>query len=197
MTVAGSLHRLIQYPKILELVKQLATNYDIFFIQELQATSKNVPTVRDYTKRAGLQFFPGMGSDKTPNQTGSKPDKHIFTKLVNGATGTMANTTATMLTLAMNFFEDIYKQANYIEKTDLEAFIGPLNKSITPPESAELHRPFTVNELFIALKSSHRATSTGPDGIQYQILSHSWNEIGPISTTLGRQGCAYPVDPWI
>lgn len=52
------------------MVTQLATKYDIFFIQEFQAVKPTIEAVEDYAHRAGLQFYTGTGTAHKPNKTG-------------------------------------------------------------------------------------------------------------------------------
>ncbi|GEQ69310.1 hypothetical protein JCM33374_g2981 [Metschnikowia sp. JCM 33374] len=133
-------------------------------------------SAEEFSRKAYKTFFRGM-----------KPEKHIFTKLINGAKGKSADDTADMLALAKEYYEDLYKQADHIDNGELEAFMEPLRQSISPQEQTELDRPFTANELLSALKSSNRGTAPGPDGLHYHVLRHYWKEISPILTRTANE----------
>lgn len=60
----------IQKTRALHLVAHLASNYDVFFIQEFPAHKINLEAISDYAVRAGMTFHSSPTGNRIHNQTG-------------------------------------------------------------------------------------------------------------------------------
>ncbi|KAF8002600.1 hypothetical protein HF325_003565 [Metschnikowia pulcherrima] len=60
----------IQRTKQLSIVARLAAEYDVFFIQEFEATKKRTEAMEDFARRAGRRFFTSPSRNGKVNLTG-------------------------------------------------------------------------------------------------------------------------------
>ncbi len=60
----------IQRTKQLSIVARIAAEYDVFFIQEFEATKKRTEAMEDFARRAGRRFFTSPSRNGKVNLTG-------------------------------------------------------------------------------------------------------------------------------
>ncbi|KAF7998742.1 hypothetical protein HF325_006807 [Metschnikowia pulcherrima] len=117
----------------------------------------------------------------------SKKEKTIFTVLRNGINQTSAHETSDIIALATDYYKDLFKVETPAEESDINTFLYPMGSRINESERNALDVPFTMDELLKALKTADMATAPGPDGIQFPVLLHYWEDIGPIMTRTANE----------
>ncbi|GEQ71431.1 hypothetical protein JCM33374_g5114 [Metschnikowia sp. JCM 33374] len=115
-------------------------------------------------------------------QTKKKTEQTIFTALVDGEKGITAKSTNDMLDLATEYYQELYSSSNQTRHQYLLKLLEPMTNQLSRVERDTLDKPFELEELGDALQSTDTSSAPGPDGIQFSVLQHYWDDIGPILT---------------
>ncbi|KAM9923827.1 hypothetical protein OXX80_011410, partial [Metschnikowia pulcherrima] len=106
----------------------------------------------------------------------------VFTYLSNASSAQEADSTLGMLTLATDYYRELYQKPPDVSEQAIHDFLDPVRSRLSAAERVELDTPFVADELYSALRTANMATSPGPDGIQFPVLESYWDKIGPILT---------------
>lgn len=125
----------------------------------------------EYQDQATKAFFQHKRQDPT-----------IYQKVTNAATGTEADDTLGMLEVATEYYRDLYKAPPQVPDSDLQQYLSPVTSQLNDFERATLNRPFTKEELLIAVKGMEKSAAPGADGVQLPVIEYLWESLGPILT---------------
>lgn len=125
----------------------------------------------DYCEEALKTFFQTKRLEPT-----------VFETLSDERINKLVDTTLGIINLATDYYLELYSTPPSTPVSKIRAFVSTLSRKLSIEELLHLDRPFEVKELFRALQSTDKSTAPGPDGIQFPVLEHYWNELGPILT---------------
>ncbi|SGZ49794.1 CIC11C00000003426 [Sungouiella intermedia] len=112
----------------------------------------------------------------------------VFHDLTNVAQGTRANTNADMLRMVTSYYKALYSEPTPgLTDRALKDYLGQIKVSLSAQQAEQLDRPFTQEELTVALKLCNHGTAPGPDGIQYSVLRYHWKQFCPVLVRTGNE----------
>ncbi|CAN3360487.1 unnamed protein product [Diutina catenulata] len=105
----------------------------------------------------------------------------FFHTLRATATTEPVASTTQMLDIGYAYFSDLYKACDDPQPEELEDWLSVLEgRCLNDSQSAQLERPFTLEELATALASCNGGAAPGSDGITISSLKAHWNTLGPL-----------------